>query len=71
MKQDPDLGWARPLAAKLTMVSAPGHHFDMLQGDHANFVAHEINKRISGSQHREPAFDKPRAPVGNHMQAQS
>jgi thioesterase domain-containing protein len=64
MKLDPDIGWARPLAAKLAMVPAPGHHFDMLQGDHANYVAHEINKRISGSQHSEPAFE---TPVGNRM----
>jgi thioesterase domain-containing protein len=47
MHADRNLGWARHLGENLTIIPAPGDHFDLVKGDHARFVAAEIERRMT------------------------
>jgi thioesterase domain-containing protein/aryl carrier-like protein len=46
MRADPNLGWARQLERKLTVIPVPGDHFSLLTGDHARYLAKEMERQI-------------------------
>jgi thioesterase domain-containing protein len=47
-RKSPDLGWARSLQRKLSVVEVAADHFDMIKGQHAGIIADEI-KRLARS----------------------
>jgi acetoacetyl-CoA synthetase len=46
MQPGGNLGWARRVGTNLTVIPAPGDHFDLVTGEQARFIAAEINRRM-------------------------